>query len=141
MLKQRIITARFLIPIVLWSIFNASVEGFTYGLAVVLFLSTLEWNNFVAYSSKAYAWLFSIITTASFIYIEYLADILIIQNIIYLSLVWWLLSLPLLFSFPYKETHLLQKKTPKVIIGFIMLLSTFLALNLLRNSGKFILYT
>jgi len=134
MLKHRIITASILIPFVIWSILYASTQGFTYGLAVVLFLATLEWNNFVAYKNKALGLLFSVVVTLSFLALEYIANFEYIQAIIYASLIWWLISLPLLFSFPFKSSHLLQQKPAKIIVGFIMLLATFLALDLLRNS-------
>ena len=137
MLRQRVITAAILIPLVLWSIFNASTQTFTYGLAVVLFLATLEWNNFISYNNKISAWFFSISVTSAYLYLEYLSNLQFIQYVIYTSLVWWVISLPLLFSFPFKPSHLLQKKFVKIIIGFVMLLSTFLALNLLRNSAGF----
>lgn len=137
MLKQRIITAAILIPLVIWSILNASAQGFTYGLAVILFLATLEWNNFVSYKNKINGWLFSIIVTSSFLYLEYLANLGFIKYVIYSSLIWWLISLPLLFTFPFKASHFLQHKPAKIIVGFIMLLSTFLALNLLRNSIEY----
>ncbi len=137
MLKHRIITAAILIPLVIWSILNASVQGFTYGLAVVLFLATIEWNNFVAYKNKINGWLFSAVVTSCFLYLEYLANIEYIKYAIYLSLVWWLISLPLLFTFPFKTSHFLQHRPAKIIVGFIMLLSTFLALNLLRNSIEY----
>ncbi len=134
MLKQRIITAALLIPFVIWSILYASNQGFTYGLAVILFVATLEWNNFVGYKNKVNGWLFSVVVTSCFLYLEYASKIQLIQYVIYLSLVWWLLSLPLLFTFPFKSSHLLQQKSAKVIVGFVILLSTFLALDLLRNS-------
>jgi len=137
MLKHRIITAAILIPLVIWSILNASVQGFTYGLAVVLFIGTLEWNNFVNYKNKISGWLFSLVVTACFLYLEYLANLEFIKYVIYSSLIWWLISLPLLFTFPFKTSHFLQYKPAKVIVGFIMLLSTFLALNLLRNSNEY----
>lgn len=137
MLKQRIITAAILIPLVIWSILYATAQGFTYGLAVVLFMATLEWNNFVSYKNKVSAWVFSVVVTSCFLYLEYLAELQFIQYAIYLSLVWWLLSLPLLFTFPFKSSHFLQQKSAKVIVGFVMLLSTFLALNLLRNSADY----
>lgn len=137
MLKQRIITAAILIPLVIWSILYASVQGFTYGLAVVLLIATLEWNKFVSYQNKVSGWLFSVVVTACFIYIEYLANLEFIKTVIYLSLIWWLISLPLLFTFPFKASHFLQHKPAKIIVGSIMLLSTFLALNLLRNSSEY----
>ena len=133
MLKHRIITAAILIPLVIWSILYASAQGFTYGLSVILFIAAFEWNNFVNYKNKINGWFFSIVVTGSFLSLEYLADLQFIQTIIYLALIWWLISLPLLFTFPFKSTHLLQQKPVKVIVGFVMLLSTFLALNLLRN--------
>ena len=134
MLKQRVITAALLIPFVIWSIFNASSQGFTYGLAVVVLLATLEWNNFVGYKSKISGFVFSVVVTSVFLYLEYLAELHLIKYAIYLSLTWWVISLPLLFTFPFKETHFLKQKPAKIIVGFIMILSTFLALNLLRNS-------
>lgn len=134
MLKQRVITAAFLIPFVIWSVFYASVQGFTYGLAVVVFLATLEWNTFVGYKNKFGGYIFSVIVTGMFLYLEYLSHAEYIQYVIYLSLVWWLLSLPLLFTFPFKKSHFLQHKPAKIFVGFVMILSTFLALNLLRNS-------
>ena len=137
MLKQRVITALVLIPLVIWSILYASAQSFSYGLAVILFLATLEWNNFVAYKNKAGGWVFSIAVTFSYLYLEYLSNFQLVQYVIYVSLVWWLISLPLLFTFPFSSSHLLQKKQTKIIVGYIMLLSTFLALNLLRNSVEY----
>ena len=144
MLKYRIITAAILIPLVILSILYASTQGFTYGLSIVLFIAAFEWNNFVNYKNKINGWFFSIVVTGCFLYLEYLADLQLIQYVIYLSLIWWLISLPLLFTFPFKSTHLLQKKPIRIVVGFLVLLSTFLALNLLRNSvdygSDYILY-
>lgn len=144
MLKQRVITAAILIPFVIWSILYASAEGFTYGLAVVLFMASLEWNKFVGLKNILTGLLFSITVTVSFLFLEYLANLEFIKYVIYLSLVWWLFSLPLLFSFPFKTTHLLQQQFPKIVVGFLILLSTFLALNLLRNfpqyGSNFVIY-
>jgi len=137
MLKQRLITAVVLIPFVIWSVLYASTQGFTYGLAVVLAIAAFEWNNFVSYKNKISGYLFIVIVTSCFIYIEYLADLQLIQYVIYISLIWWLISIPLLFGFPFNSSHFLQKKPFKVVIGFIILLSTFLALNLLRNSTDY----
>ncbi|MFK5913878.1 MAG: phosphatidate cytidylyltransferase [Woeseiaceae bacterium] len=134
MLKQRIITALILMPLAIWSILSASSQSFTYGLAVVLFIASLEWNSFVAYRNKAWGYVFSIAVTASFLMLEYLANIEFIKYVVYLSLVWWLLSLPLLFDFPFPTSHALHQKPVKIIIGFILLLSTFLAFSFLRNS-------
>lgn len=137
MLKHRILTALVLVPFVIWSILFASKTGFTYGLAVVLFLASLEWNNFIAFKNKINAWLFSATITFSFLMLEFLAKTEYIELIIYLSLIWWLISLPLLFSFPFKPSHFMQQKPAKVVIGYVMLLATFLALNLLRNSDVY----
>lgn len=137
MLKQRIITAAILIPFVILSLLYASAQGFTIGLAVVLLIATFEWNNFVNYKNKINGWIFSFVVTVSFLYLELVADAQIIQYVIYLSLAWWFISLPLLMTFPFKSTHLLQQKTAKVIVGFIVLLATFLALNLLRSSSEY----
>jgi len=137
MLKQRIITALVLIPFVIWSILFATKQGFTIGLAVILFLATLEWNNFVAFKNKINAWLFSVVVTSSFLVLEFLTTLEYIQLVIYFSLIWWLLSLPLLFSFPFKSSHWLRQQPAKIVIGYIILLSTFLALNALRNADAF----
>ena len=137
MLKQRVITAAILIPFVIWSILYASAEGFTYGLAVILFLASREWNKMAGVESVFGGLTFSVIITICFLFLENLANIEFIQYVIYLSLVWWLFSLPFLFSFPFKASHVLQQKYAKIIVGFLMLLSTFLALNLLRNSADY----
>ena len=137
MLKQRIITAAILIPLVILSLLYASTQGFTLGLAVVLLIATFEWNNFVAYKNKVYGWIFSFIVTTSFLYLEFAANLQLAQYVIYLSLIWWLITLPLLLTFPFKSSHLLHHKFSKAIVGFVVLLSTFLALNLLRNSVEY----
>ena len=137
MLKQRAITAIILIPLVIWSILYATAEGFTYGLAMILLLASHEWNKMVEVKSVFGKISFSVAVTACFLYLEYLSNLEFIQYVIYLSLIWWLISLPLLFSFPFKSSHLLQQKSVKIIVGFLMLLSTFLALNLLRNSTEY----
>ena len=137
MLKQRVITAAILIPFVIWSILYATAEGFMYGLAAVLFMASLEWNKFVGFNNTLNGFVFSVVVTSSFLFLEYMDELIFIKYVIYLSLIWWLLSLPLLFSFPFKTTHLLQQKSAKIVIGFLMLLSTFLALNLLRNSSEY----
>ena len=137
MLKQRIITAAILIPLVIWSIFSLSSQSFTYVLAVILFLATLEWNNFVAYSNKVTGWIFSIVTVLVYLYLNNVANTHFYNIIIYIALAWWLLTLPLLNRFPFSSTHLIHNKWLKVIIGFVMLLSTFIALNLLRNTTAY----
>lgn len=137
MLKQRIITAALLIPLVIWSIFALSSQNFTYALAAILFLATLEWNNFVSYQNKVMGWIFSVLTTLTYLYITYLENLQVFEIIIYLALLWWVMAVFLLSRFPFKEDHLLHKKPVKIIVGFVMILSTFIALNLLRNTSAY----
>jgi phosphatidate cytidylyltransferase len=137
MLKQRILTSLILMPVIIWAIFALENQIFTYAISAILFLATLEWNHFVDYTNKMTGWLFSLVTTAGFLYVSYIANSQVYQWVIYIALFWWLITLPLLRRFPFSSKHLLNNKAIKVVIGFVVLLATFTAINILRNNSEY----
>lgn len=144
MLKNRLLTAFLMGPLILWAIYAMPENYFTLFSFVLVSFGAWEWAAFAGWEKSLQRGLF---LTAN---ILLFATVLIIQNaelnliIVLLSLLWWLLCIPLLLSFPFKENSFLHKRIVKSFVGIILLLATLVSMVLIRNNpdygSGFVLY-
>lgn len=144
MLKSRLLTAFIMGPLVLWAVFSLPNNLFALFAAILVTLGAWEWSAFSGWSKALQRSLFVAINILLFVAVLFLQNHAINLIIISASLFWWLISIPLLISFPLSGKHLLYSKITKSIVGMVLLLATLVAMVMIRNNPdqgpKFALY-
>jgi len=144
MLKHRLLTAFILGPLVLWGIYALPELYFLLFVLLLVTMGAWEWSAFAGWNHKSSRSIFTALSAALYSSILWFNHIEINQAVILISLVWWLLCIPLLISFPFKQSHLLQKKLIKAIVGILLLLATLISMVMIRNNpnygSEYILY-
>ncbi|GAA0784252.1 MULTISPECIES: phosphatidate cytidylyltransferase [Pseudomonadati] len=143
MLKQRIITALCLIPLVLVGIFWVPSVYFSWCLVPIFAIAAKEWGRFIDKECNITQWSFTITVTVLLIAINVLfpADSLWFKGhlqpmflaIISIGVVWWVISTLLVFSFPksaavWRNSHML-----KSMFGQLTLIPCFVSLITLKS--------
>jgi len=131
-------------PLVLWAIYAMPENLFSLLSFVLVTLAAWEWAAFAGWVKPFQRGVFFAVN------IFFFAIVLFLQNfelniIIFLaSLLWWLICIPLLVLFPFKENIILHNQFVKTLIGIILLSATLVAMVLLRNNpdygSEFVLY-
>lgn len=138
MLKQRIITALILAPVIIWGIFALSEMTFNLALAAVIGLAAWEWarlaglQNIVA--RIAYS-LFLILLVYGIAMVRHQAYV--IESLFSLVLLWWLGTLIHLFSYRKRELPAEVHTLSALLAGFPVLVGTYFSLSLLRNDHAY----
>ncbi|RLV59822.1 phosphatidate cytidylyltransferase [Parashewanella curva] len=144
MLKQRIITAACLIPIVLGGLFYAPIDVFAWALVAIFAIAAHEWGKIMSPDSKANQLSF----TLSFTLILVVLNLLIPTNqiwfgghlhplywmIIAIGATWWLLTLLLVCTYP-KSTKILNNSILQTAYGQLILLPCYAAIVTLKSLG------
>lgn len=143
MLKQRIITALLLIPVVLGGIFYLSPQHFAWALVPIFILSAREWGRIIDKTCAVTQWSFTL--TVAFLLFAinwivpanavWLAGELnpIYQAVLGLGAIWWLASIFLVVGFP--KTDKFWKNSPmlKSMFGQLTIIPCFAALVALKS--------
>lgn len=129
MLKQRIITALILLPLVLWGLFGLAAEHFAYFVALVIGLGAWEWARLAGFQAQpvriAYAFGLVVLTT--------LISGSLATAVLYLSLIWWCLATALVLSYP-ASAKFWSAQWVRLIIGVLTLVPLSEALIVIRTA-------
>jgi phosphatidate cytidylyltransferase len=136
MLKQRIITALILAPLVIASVFFLPINGFSLFLIAVLTIAGWEWANLAGYSGMQrhiYAAVIAILLFA----VSYLPALWVLVP----ALLWWLVAFILVLSYPASARRW-SSRWLLTLLGPVMLLPGYvglLQLKLLPDSNFLII--
>lgn len=140
-MKQRIITALILAPLVILGIFELSLPLFTLAIAAVMMIGYWEWTQFVEPKSRWMALIPAVLVSAlSMALIPF--DVVSLNQVVephYIMLaigcVWWIVSSLLAITYP-KSSALWQHSTLlRHAFGILTLLPFFWSVLLLRAEG------
>lgn len=136
MLKQRLLTAAILVPLVVWGILRLPTEYLAMVLALFVVQGGWEWTGLMKMTSVAKRGLYTIVVAAGLA-----GSWLVLQDnssdwmaLPVLSLFWWLLAIALVLQFPNSATRW-SSSVAQAIIGLIVLVPTWLAVVALHQSG------
>ncbi|MFT5704088.1 MAG: phosphatidate cytidylyltransferase [Shewanella sp.] len=143
MLKQRIITAIWLIPLVLGAVFGLPTEYFSWALIGVFLIAAKEWGQIIDKSCQITQWSFTITIGVLLVALNLFvpSDELWFNgqlHPVYLSIIligsfWWLIAFFLVISFP-KSAALWQKSHMfKSMFGQLTLIPCYAALVALKG--------
>lgn len=130
MLKQRIITALWLLPLALGGFFFLDGWQFALFIGAVVTLGGWEWAQLAGFSAQpvriAYATVVALLLCALYL-LPQLAPWLLLA-----ALVWWLVATLLVVSYPRSKMYL-QAPLSKPLIGLLILLPAWQGLVLLKQ--------
>lgn len=128
MLKQRIITALILLPLVLWGLFGLGAEYFAYFVALVVGLGAWEWARLAGFEAQ----LPRIVYAVVIVVITALISGAVASAMLYLSLLWWCLATALVLSYP-ASAKFWAASWQRLLIGVLTLVPLSEALIVIRT--------
>ncbi|MCK5877029.1 MAG: phosphatidate cytidylyltransferase [Candidatus Marithrix sp.] len=140
MLKQRLITAAILIPLIVWVLLTTSTQVLVGIMSVFVLIGAWEWSALCGWQAKLIRGIY-VIFIGLLLLVSYL-----LQNYIVYSLIgagiWWLVAL--YWTWMYQRQHDLLPTSPmiKALLGIIILVPAWIALLLLRDQygGQSVLF-
>ncbi|NOH47275.1 CDP-diglyceride synthetase [Vibrio rotiferianus] len=139
-MKQRIITALILAPLVILGIFKLPLIGFTIALTAVTLLGFWEWTQFTESNSRIAALIpAAVVTGLSFLFIS--PDVTSLNQlaaphyaVLALGFAWWIIASGMAITYP-KTTNLWQgSKALRHVFGFLTLIPFLWSVIILRAS-------
>ncbi|GIU05495.1 phosphatidate cytidylyltransferase [Shewanella glacialipiscicola] len=143
MLKQRIITAIWLIPLVLGAIFILPANYFAWALVAVFLIAAKEWGRIIDNQCDVTQWSFTCTIGILLIAINLIVpiDAVWLSNqlhpiylaILYIGALWWAVSLFLVFTYPKSAAFWQNNPMFKSMFGQLTLIPCFVALIALKS--------
>lgn len=143
MLKQRIITAIWLIPLVLAAIYLLPVEYFAWALVPVFLIAAKEWGRIIDSQCSVTQWSFTGTIAILLIVLNIIvpADTLWFRGQIHpiyfavlaIGALWWMVSLLLVLTYPKSAKLWQQNPMLKSMFGQLTLVPCFVALIALKS--------
>ena len=130
MLKQRVITALILAPLVLAGLFGLEERGFSWFVAGVVLLGAWEWANFAGIPAQMGRCIYAAVVGA----VLYLVSGAPASFVLGVALVWWLLAIALVAGYPNRFE---LWKSPRMIavMGLFVLVPFWKAMVVVRASS------
>lgn len=125
MLKQRIITAAILIPLVLAFLFLATPPVFAIVTALVALAGAWEWSNLMTVRSYPWRVLYLVLIAAGFFTVMFLP----VQHVLFGAFIWWLIGSVLVLFYPYGSSIWGKSYVLRGLMGFLVLVPCWAALN------------
>jgi phosphatidate cytidylyltransferase len=129
-LKQRIITALILAPLVLGGVFLLPPEYFSWFVAAIVILGAWEWANLSGVSASAARVVYALVMA---VFLFLLVGSMSLPWVLTLSVAWWALACVLVMTFP-ESSSLWKGKIVQLLLGFVVLAPLWKALVFLRSS-------
>lgn len=138
MLKQRIITALILLPLVLGAIFYLDTAWFALVMALPVIVATWEWTNIIGVESPEKRMAYTLLVISG-LWLEYWLQL---DAILMISVVWWILAAVLVKRYP-NNTRVWSNGRAQGLIGLAIILPTWWSLVVLHrqdNGALWMLY-
>ncbi len=145
MLKQRIITALLLAPLAIAAIFYMSLAYFSIFIMLVMAIGAWEWGPLMGFDNKRRRLAFvgtTILLISALWYVFPIHSLWsaqfelqhIVKYILWLAVLWWLLSATLTFLYPRCSGFWSSHRSVRGVFGWLTLVPTWLAFMVLRSS-------
>lgn len=137
MLKQRLLTAAILVPLVVWGILRLPTEYLAMVLAVFILQGAWEWTSFMKVTSVMKRGLYIFVVAAGLAgsWFTLRGEASNWMALPVLSLFWWVIAIALVVLFP-SATSRWSSSIAQFVIGLIVLIPTWLAVVALHDSGE-----
>ena len=137
MLKQRLITAAILIPLVVWGILKLPTPYLAAVLSLFVVQGAWEWGGLMQLNSRLGRGLFALLVAVGmamiWLFIDRATTDWLLLPIV--SLFWWLLAIAWVLGYP-QSTRRWAPRGVQAIVGLLVLLPTWLAVVGVHASGE-----
>jgi phosphatidate cytidylyltransferase len=135
MLKQRIITALLLAPLIIWGIFALPEAAFNLALAMVIGLAAWEWAQLAGWRKMLYRIGYTLFILVLLYVLSLVAHQQQVITVLFvIVLLWWAIKLIHLFSYRHRALATEVHTLTALLSGLPVLIGTYFALVLLRNT-------
>lgn len=133
MLKQRIITALILAPLMLGGIFFLPLYEFKLFIGLITCIGAWEWANFAGIEKQIGRVTYAVVLSAVVFVVSQLPAEYQLP-LLYVALVWWILAFLLVRSYP-QSSHYWHGTQSRLLLGFIVLLPMWVGFVQLKTYG------
>ena len=137
MLKYRLLTAFLMGPLILWAIYAMPENFFALFSLILVSFGAWEWSVFAGWVKPLQRKLFFIVNVFLFVAVLFLANTEFNTVIITTSLLWWIICVPLLLSFPFQKNNFIHNRIIKTLVGIVLLLATLVSMVSIRNNPEY----
>lgn len=124
-------------PLILWAIYALPEKFFALFSLILVSLGAWEWSIFAGWTKLFQRGLFLAVNVFLFVAVLLLQNTELNISIIAASLLWWIICVPLLLSFPFQKNNLVHTRIVKTFIGIILLLATLVSMVLIRTNPDY----
>lgn len=135
-LKQRILTALLLVPLVLLLVLVVDRRWFALVVGLVVVLGAWEWSRMVGFNSMAARSLYVVSAVALLGLCSGLLGSSWIQWVCLLAVFWWIIASMLIIATQQQWLEMPDSRWLKAVIGLIVLVPAWLSLVLLHDEGS-----
>ncbi|MGI5309453.1 phosphatidate cytidylyltransferase [Rheinheimera sp. WS51] len=144
MFKQRVITALLLAPLALLAVFYLPLAGFAVFISAAFLLAAWEWSGFCGLAKKSLRAIYVGITAIIFLLLyillpaqltQPLTTQLLLHSLLLIGVIWWLIAIALVLSFPRSKTIWAAKDWLKALMGWFTLIPAWAAVLYIRHTG------
>lgn len=133
MLKQRVITALILAPLVVWGILALPPRPFELALGAVILLAGWEWSRLAGLLAPWQRGLYGLLLLLGLVLITRYQELAIVQTWLPgLLVLWWFLTLLQLLRYRQRPVESAIRRPATLLAGWLVLAGTYLALLRLR---------
>lgn len=130
MLKQRIITALWLVPLALVGFFQLEGYAFLAFITVIVGLAGWEWARLAGYHTQGQCVAYAVLVAFTLVLLSNVSALLL--PLLYLAAVWWLLAIVMVVTFP-RSIGFWGGNLGKRFMGLIILVPAGLGLLVLKT--------
>ncbi|MDH5368829.1 MAG: phosphatidate cytidylyltransferase [Gammaproteobacteria bacterium] len=137
MLKNRLLTAFLMGPLILWGVYALPENFFALFAFVLVSVGAWEWSAIAGLIKPIQRGLFIVVNVLLFSAVIFFQNNDINIVIIVASLLWWIICVPLLLSFPFEKNNIVNTKMVKILVGPILLLGTLVSMMIIRSNPAY----
>ncbi len=130
MLKQRVLTAIILIPIFILLVLKLSPQSFCIFTGLLVLWAAFEWSALMEVKTLRRKLIYPILMFFMLFFSLWIK----IPNVIYAAVVWWVFASLFVFRFPNLSAAWGRGVVVRGLMGCLVLIPCWLALNFIRNS-------
>jgi phosphatidate cytidylyltransferase len=136
MLKQRLLTAVILIPLVLW-VLTLSSQTFAWVTGIFIIVGAYEWAGLCAWHTKRTRMFYTMLVILLLTLAYWFRHELNLLWILFGTCIWWIVALIWLLRYQYSQFSLPTSKRKKAFLGILILLPPWMALIYLHEHENY----